>query len=317
METRRARSRPPVGALSAPKTGRLVAASEELPGVTEIGGSPFFQFPHSAVSVTLSSSIDAVRERTHTLSNRAHVPFSGEPTTAILLLADGTWIPGARVESAAYSLTIPALQNAYTTAVALGRGADVVAFVLSRPFRREESLYVEELPHGPYDAWAADAWIRDPGSANGPLPALDGAVSPFLNRHVADAAEGLRSARSAAERAHVPSSHFPVGAVAETAEGRLVPGANVEHPDWARILCAERNALGTVQSYGVGPVVRLFLTCLEDPDGTPCGACRQLLAERAPDLDLWMDRHDAAPEQSAISSLLPGSFRGHALLDPK
>ena len=267
--------------------------------------------------MTLSSSIDAVRERAHSLTDRAHVPFSDEPTAAVLLLADGRWVPGVRVESASYSLTIPALLNAYTTAVALGRGEDVVAFVLSRPFRREESLYVEELPYGPYDAWAADAWIRDPGSANGSLPALGDALSPFLNRDVADETDGLPLARTVAERAHVPSSHFPVGAVAETVDGGLVPGVNVEHPDWARILCAERSALGTVQSYAAGPVRRLFLTCLEDPEGTPCGACRQLLAERAPNLVLWMDRHEAAPEEASISSLLPGSFRGRALLHPE
>ena len=265
--------------------------------------------------MTLSSSIGAVRECAQALTDRAHVPFSGEPTAAVLLLADGRWVPGARVESASYSLTMPALLNAYTTAVALGHGDEVVAFVLSRPFRREESLYVEELPYGPYDAWAADAWIREPGSANGSLPPLTDALSPYLDGGVADEKEGLARARTAAERAHVPSSHFPVGAVAETADGRLVPGANVEHPDWARILCAERSALGTVQSYAAGPVRRLFLTCLEDPDGTPCGACRQLLAERAPDLVLWMDRHDAAPERTSIASLLPGSFRGRALLD--
>lgn len=255
-----------------------------------------------------------MRERANALTDRAHVPFSDEPTAAVLLLTDGRWVPGVRVESASYSLTIPALLNAYTTAVAWGRGADVAAFVLSRPFRREESLYVEELPHGPYDAWAADAWIRTPGSANGSLPALGDPLSPFLDGSVAGGAEGVPLARTVAERAHVPSSHFPVGAVAETTDGRLLPGVNVEHPDWARILCAERNALGTAQSYAAGPIRRLFLTCLEDPEGTPCGACRQLLAERAPDLTLWMDRHEAAPERASIASLLPGSFRGRALL---
>jgi cytidine deaminase len=89
----------------------------------------------------------------------------------------------------------------------------------------------------------------------------------------------------------------------------------VEHPDWARILCAERNALGTVQSYALSEPEHLFLTCDEDPEGTPCGACRQLLVELAPDTTLWMDRHSEPPEQSTISALLPGSFRGHALLD--
>jgi len=265
--------------------------------------------------VSLSSSIGAVRERAQGLTERAHVPFSGEPTAAIALLTDGSWVPGVRVESASYSLTIPALLNAYTTAVALGRAEDVEAFVQSRPLRREEALYVEELPHGPYDAWADDAWIRSPGPANGTLPALGSALPPDREGPLSSEAAGIDRARRLAERAYVPSSHFPVAALLETEDDRLVPGVNVEHPDWARILCAERNALGTVQSYGLAPASRLFLTCRNDPEGSPCGACRQLLAELAPDSVLWMDRHEAPPEQASLSALLPGSFRGRALLD--
>jgi len=106
-----------------------------------------------------------------------------------------------------------------------------------------------------------------------------------------------------------------VGALFETDTGHRVPGVNVEHPDWARILCAERNALGTVQSYALGAVVRGFLSCVDDPGGTPCGACRQWLAELAPASNLWMDRHDAPPARTSVSDLLPGSFRGRTLLD--
>jgi len=264
--------------------------------------------------VTPSFSLDALRERAHDCTHRAHTPFSDEPTAAVLLLDDGTWIPGVRVESASFSLTLPALLNAYTTAVTLSRAPDVAAFVLSRPFRREETLYVEELPHGPYAACAPDAWIRSPGG-DGSMPPLAEPLSPDLAETIATEHDGIRTARTVADDAHVPSSGYPVGALAETADGTLVPGVNVEHPDWARILCAERNALGTSISYGAGPVQRVFLSCLEDDEGTPCGACRQLLAERAPDSALWMDRHERPPEHASISSLLPGSFRGRALVD--
>lgn len=260
-----------------------------------------------------SSSLDALRERAREYTQRSHTPFSDEPTAAALLLDDGAWVPGVRVESASFSLTLPALLNAYTTVVAAGRATDVLAFVLSRPFRREESLYVEDLPHGPFDACAADAWVRSP-VGNGAFPDVGTRLSPFLNERIATEDDGLRLARSIADGAYVPSSGYPVGALAETAGGQLVPGVNVEHPDWTRILCAERNALGTTLSYAAGPINRLFLSCLEDEEGTPCGACRQLLAERAPELALWMDRHEHAAEHARISSLLPGSFRGQALL---
>lgn len=267
--------------------------------------------------MSLSPSLDALRTRAREVAERSHVPFSKTPSAAVLLLSDGTWVPGVRVESASYSLTLPALMNAYTTVVAAGRSDDVVAFVLSRPFRREETLYVKELPHGPFEARAADAWIQGAGAENGTLPAPTGGLTPFVDDTLDGDDAGLAHARRVAKRAHVPSSDYPVGALLELSDGRLVPGVNVEHPDWARILCAERNALGTAQSYDAAPARRLFLTCSADPSGTPCGACRQLLAELAPEADLWMDRHEDAPEHTTVDSLLPGSFRGQALLDAR
>ncbi len=264
--------------------------------------------------MTPSSPLDSLRDTAQTLTDRAHVPFSGTPTAAVLLLTDGTWIPGVRVESATFSLTLPALLNAYTTAVALGHAEDVVAFVQSRPFRREERLYVEELPHGPYDAWADDTWLRSKSAHEGELPPPTSARSPMLDRTIDTEADGIDATRRLFEHAYVPASNFPVAAIAETHDGSLIPGTNVEHPDWSRILCAERNVLGTVQSYAIGPVHRLFLSCEHDSEGTPCGACRQLLAELAPEATLWMDRHDDPPERASISDLLPGSFRGRALL---
>lgn len=261
------------------------------------------------------TALSPLRERAQQLTARAHVPFSDTPTAAVLLLDDGTWIPGVRVESASYSLTLPALQNAYTTAVAAGQAEAVVAFVLSRPFRREEALYVEELPHGAYDPCADDAWVRGTRAGDGALPAAGPVLDPFLDGAIEEASQGIDAARHVASRAYVPASDFAVGAVLETDDGGLVPGVNVEHPDWARILCAERNALGTMQSYALPAPRHLFLTCNEDPEGTPCGACRQLLAELAPDTILWMDRRSDAPERSTVSTLLPGSFRGQALLD--
>lgn len=260
-------------------------------------------------------ALDVLRAQAHALTRRAHAPFSGAPAAATLLLDDGRWVPGVRVESASYGLTLPALLNAYTTAVAAEVAARGVAMVLSRPFRREEALYVDALSTGPYEAAAEDAWIRGGWTANGALPTPEALLSPTLDASIgASPQAGLAHVREIAERAHVPASHYPVGTLLECEHGALVPGVNVEHPDWARILCAERAALGTVHSYDLPSPQRLFLSCTTDPHGTPCGACRQLLAELAPDTTIWMDRHATAPEQATASELLPGSFRGRALL---
>jgi len=275
----------------------------------EIDGSPFSD--RSNVDFVPLLPTDALRERVESFLHRAYVPFSNAPTAAIALLEDGTWIPGVRVESASFSLTIPALVNAYTTAVAYGHRSRVSALVLSRPLQRGEAAYVSDLPGGPWTALAPDVWVPgDDGSLPAPAHCLDPALS-----HAADAPEsGIRAAREAAGHAHVPASDYPVGAVLELGDGRLFAGVNVEHPDWSRILCAERNVVGTAYSYGDRSVSSLFLTCTTDPEGTPCGACRQILAELTPDAALWMDRHRDAPENTDPSALLPGSFRGRALL---
>ena len=153
-----------------------------------------------------------LRDRANRYADRAHVPFSEALTAAVLLLDDGRWIPGVRVESASYSLTIPALLNAYTTAVAAGVADQVAAFVLSRPFHREEALYVEELPQGPYQAAADDAWLRGGWAGDGALPAVGDPLSPVLKESIDEAADGIELARDVTQRAYVPASDYPVGA---------------------------------------------------------------------------------------------------------
>jgi homotetrameric cytidine deaminase len=233
---------------------------------------------------------------------------------AVALLDDGRWVPGVRLESASYSLTLSALQNAHTTVETAEDAPPLAALVLSRPARREERLYVDQLDASLH-AVADDAWVRSAYARPQLLPVPTSPLPVPLDAPMDTEQSGIDMARRAAARAVVPASEFPVGAVFETEAGHLVPGANVEHSDWARILCAERNALGTVQSYALGPVKRGFLSCLEDAAGTPCGACRQWLAELASASHLWMDRHETSPERAAVSTLLPGSFRGRPLLD--
>ena len=228
-------------------------------------------------------ALESLRRIAQERLDAAHVPFSGEPTAAIVLLSDGTWVPGVRVESASFSLTIPALLNAYTTAVTAGRASDVTAFVLSRPLQRSEEAYLADLPGGPWQALAADAWVRGPqdDALSPPTTALDPFLDGLLPPPPDGTDEGIEQVRAVAERAYVPASSYPVGALLELSDGHLLPGVNVEHPDWTRILCAERNAVSTAYAYREPAVRRLFLTCTADAEGTPCGACRQVQIGRA------------------------------------
>lgn len=254
--------------------------------------------------------LDTLRRHAHDAAGLAHVPYSNQPAGAAVLLSDGQWVPGVRVESASFSLVLPALVNAFSTAVAADR-RDIVAVALDHDAWPWEQAVLTSTPAGAFHAAASDAYVADTRQA---LPQPTYRLMPFLEAPAPDTpAGGIALARQVAERAYVPASAFPVGCVLVTEEARLIPGVNVEHEDWARTLCAERNALGTAISYGAGATRALYLTCQRDPACTPCGACRQLLAELAPEARLFMDRGSQTPVRTRPTDLLPGFFTGDAL----
>ncbi len=245
---------------------------------------------------------EAYRRHARALLPRAHVPYSGAPRAVVLVDAGGRWLPGVRVENASFSLTIGALRNALTTAVATGFGPPVAALATA-PFTPEEALALEEAcPH--LGLRGADLW-----QADAVLPAPAGVWSPFLDAPPpATPADGIALAARIAQRAVVPASDFRVGCVVALADGRLVPGVNVETRDWVQTLCAERNALSTLVSYGLGPAHDLFLACLAC-DCSPCGACRQVITELAPEGRTWMGR-SGTPVSLTPEALLPDRFSG-------
>ena len=247
---------------------------------------------------------DALRALARRAAERAAVPFSHTPVGVALLLADGTAVTGARVESASYPLTIPALQAAWARTRAAGRG-DLVAVAASRPLAPSELAFLSEETRR---RWAA---------ADGEIATVDGASlrEPAHNLIATQEASGdaMEAAHAAAARAHAPVSHFPVGCVLETEAG-WVAGSNVEHAaDWTRGLCAERVALAAAVASGAGSVSRIWLACPEAPGATPCGGCRQLLAEHAPGAEIHIWNGDAPPVLTAPEALLPGAFDARRL----
>ena len=253
--------------------------------------------------------VDALRDRARRTAENAHAPFSRRPAGAALLLADGQWVPGARVESASYPLTIPALLGAFVTAVAGGR-RDIRAAALSRPFYPGEAAWLADALGTPAAAEAPDAAVFGTEA----LPHVGERWEPFADvAEPATATAGLGLAREAARRAVVPETNFRVGCALVAESGRVVLGCNVEFGEWTRGLCAERTALAAAAAYGAGPIRRLYLSCPADPQGTPCGACRQLLAEHAAAAPIVMDRGQAAPERTTPADLLPQFFTGAPL----
>ncbi len=241
---------------------------------------------------------------------RAHVPYSRRPAGAAMQLADGRTVAAPRLENASFPLTIPALTGAW--ALAAVAGAPPVAVALTRPFGPAERAFLDEVAAadggGQWRFPAPDRAEREPSGVAGAPASFE-----IAGRTGDSDADGAQLAFEASHRAVVPASGFRVGAVVEDAGGRCVAGANVEHSaDWTRGLCAERVALVAARAAGLSDVRRVFVACAPAPGGTPCGGCRQVLAELAPGADvvLWTG---AAPERTTVDALLPGAFGGASI----
>lgn len=92
-------------------------------------------------------------------------------------------------------------------------------------------------------------------------------------------------AREAAKNAHVPYSHFHVGAAILAANGQVYTGCNVENASFGLTICAERNACTTMAADGQRSILAVAIYGGgQAGDAAPCGACRQFLLEFVRDL---------------------------------
>jgi cytidine deaminase len=117
------------------------------------------------------------------------------------------------------------------------------------------------------------------------------------------------AALAARANAYAPFSRFPVGVALRTASGRIFAGANVENASFPEGWCAETSALGAMVTAGEREIVEVMVVAEHDAPITPCGGCRQRLAEfgRAGTVV-----HAAAPDgpraRFTLAELLPAAF---------
>jgi cytidine deaminase len=124
----------------------------------------------------------------------------------------------------------------------------------------------------------------------------------------------LVSAKKAAQNAYAPYSKFSVGAAVLT-EGGIFPGVNIENACINLGICAERVAIANARMAGCKKIIGIAVNCVNAPkdvNGTiaknltmPCGACRQWIAELAP--DAWLITN-ASKQVYSLDDLLPTPF---------
>ena len=114
----------------------------------------------------------------------------------------------------------------------------------------------------------------------------------------------LARAREAVEASYAPYSEYRVGAAIETADGSVYTGCNVENANYSNSLHAEELAVGTAVRDGHREFTRLAVSSGENDGVTPCGMCRQTLAEFCDD-DLRIRTDGPEGAEYTLGELLP------------
>jgi cytidine deaminase len=125
-----------------------------------------------------------------------------------------------------------------------------------------------------------------------------------------DKNELVRAAARARERAMAPYSKFKVGAALLTKGGEVISGANVESASYGLTCCAERVALFKALTGGKKNFIAVAVVARAPGGPMPCGACRQLLAEYAPNAKVWVadSRAPGKIREFTVRELLPSAF---------
>ncbi len=117
-------------------------------------------------------------------------------------------------------------------------------------------------------------------------------------------------AAQARENAYAPYSRYRVGAAVVAEDERVFAGCNVENASYGLSLCAERAAMSSAVACGVKRLAAVVVVTEAEPPGTPCGACRQWLAELGGDsLEIIAANLRGQTRRFTLKQLLPEAFR--------
>jgi cytidine deaminase len=120
--------------------------------------------------------------------------------------------------------------------------------------------------------------------------------------------ELIRVASLARQRAHAPYSKYKVGAAIRTKRNRVHSGANVENASYGLTVCAERTAAFAAVNAGDTAFDAIAIVIDDERLPTPCGACRQVLAEFSPDMRVILATAGGKRKITTLGELLPDPF---------
>lgn len=120
----------------------------------------------------------------------------------------------------------------------------------------------------------------------------------------------IAAAKAARLNAYAPYSKFQVGAALEAKDGTVFTGCNVENLSFGLTMCAERVAIGAAVAAG-HKAFRLLVVCSDSKEPvTPCGACRQVMAEFCGDLNVLSVNLNNDCHRTTLGVLLPRAKAG-------
>ena len=118
----------------------------------------------------------------------------------------------------------------------------------------------------------------------------------------------IETAAAQRQLSYAPYSGYRVGAALLAADGRIFTGCNVENAAYAPSICAERTAIAKAVSEGYRDFKRIVIAGRSDDYCVPCGVCRQVMMEFAPDLEVICLNGKGEAKHFTLRELLPYGF---------
>jgi len=116
------------------------------------------------------------------------------------------------------------------------------------------------------------------------------------------------AALRALDNAYAPYSNFRVGAALRTRDGQLITGCNIENSAYGHAICAETLAVASAVSQGLTEFDEIAIATEDTEPTPPCGACRQVLSEFAPNIKITSYTRDGKEAVWTLDELLPHAF---------